>query len=342
MKTNRLTLAGLFASILILLTSCSDNNDTSTKIKSSGSESKKSKDKSGTGNWEGKLVAEYSGDIRYYNLHSNEDAVVLKEAGQPFVTSSGEVMTITGKFPKANYLVQLSDAGFNNNKKLLDLSEGWFGGKIYGLKQSPDGKYIAAGITSYSDYKIDEDAVVVFDMDGNIVTKFELKYQPDWTPDGRLVMCGSLMSESADGKVYTKSDPGIYISSKDLMSLTRIDPGFDDPAPVNAAVSPAGDKIAFVKNHHLWVMDLDGKNARQLTAPGGDNEESYPTWSPDGKHIACWVYKTFEKSYYTAIAIIPADTNEPIKLSNEAEVWPKDKDGFRLSGGAHQFSWVKE
>ena len=337
MKTKQLLICGIVF-MTMLFHSCSDEPSSvkNPEIKSS----KKSGSKSNA-SWEGILVTEYAGDIRNFNLETNEETTVYKEAGQPFVTNKGEVITISGKFPKANYLVQISDAEFNNNKQLLDLSDGWIGGKIYGLKMSPDGKNLAAGITSYSGYKIEKDAVVVFDIEGNVISRFEEKYQPDWTPDGRLVMSGSLMSESADGKVYSKT-PGIYISSKDFSSVLRIDPGFDDPAPVNVSVSPDGKKIAFVKNQHVWVMDIDGQNVQQLTASGGDNQESFPTWSPDGRYIACWVYKTFEESYYTAIAIVPADAEVPVKLTNEAPVWPKDEKGFRISGGAHQFSWIRK
>lgn len=305
-------------------------------------EKRESSDPSTKIKWAGKLVTEYSGDIRYYDFKTKEETVVYKEAGQPSVTTDGDVLTISGKFPKANYLIQRADPEFNNNKALVDLSDGWIGGHIYGVKMSPDGEHIAAGITSYGDYKINEDAVVVFDLEGKIVAQFEKKYQSDWTPDGKLVMTGSLLSGSSDDKVYTKGEAGIFISKKDFSSLKRIDPGFDDPAPVNVAVSPDGDQLAFVKNSHVWIMDIDGENARQVTASGGDNMESFPTWSPDGKYIACWSFKTFERSYYTAIAIIPADTKKPVKLTNEAPVWPRDEDGKRISGGSHQFSWVRK
>jgi|GEM_PF-4416100 len=303
--------------------------------------SKKSKAK-----WKGKLVTEYAGDIRYYNFGSKEETTVFKEARQPSVTGDGDVLTVSSKFPKANYLIQLADPEFNNAKVLLDLSDNWIGGYIYGLKMSPDGEHLAVGVTSYgagySNYKITNDAVLIFDMSGEIVARFENKYQPDWTPDGRVVMAGSLLSESVDDKVQTKEEAGIFISKKDFSGLKRIDPGFDNPAPTNVAVSPDGEQIAFIKNSHVWVMNVDGSDARQVTASGGDNVESFPTWSPDGKFIACWSYKTFEKSYYTAIAIVPANTTKPVKLTNDAPVWPRDDEGGRISGGAHQFSWVKE
>lgn len=340
MKTKQLLFCGIMSFMIMAISSCSDDSSSGEKT-----EKKSSSKKSGKKNrksWDGILVTEYSGDIRYFDLETKEETTVYKEAGQPFVTADGNILTISDKFPKANYLVQVADPEFNNIKPVLDLSDGWFGGKIYGIKLSPDGKHLAAGITSYSDYKIDKDAVVIFDLDGNIIARFDEKYQPDWTPDGRLVMSGSLMSESSDSKVYTKSGAGIFISNKDFSSIKRMDPGFDDPAPVNISVSPDGDRIAFIKNHHVWVMDIDGENAKQLTASGGDNQESFPAWSPDGKYIACWVYKTFEKSYYTAIAIVPADSDEPVKLTDDAPVWPKDDEGYRVSGGAHQFSWIRK
>jgi Tol biopolymer transport system component len=331
MKTNYYL---LFCLCTALIVSCSDSQP--------GKKAATTAEKQNTGaNWTGKLVYEYTGDIAYYDFSTKKESIVFKEAGQPFVTANKQVITVRGKFPKANYVIETADPDFNNNKVLLDLSDGWFGGKIYGLKMSPDNKMIAAGITSYNGYKINTDAVVVFDLSGNIVARFDNKYQPDWTPRGELVMAGSLMSESADGKVYTNDEAGIFISS-DLKTLKRIDPGFDDPAPVNVAVSADGKRVAFIKNNHVWVMNMNGSDVKQLTAAGGDNEESFPAWSPDGKYIACWTYKTFEKSYYTAIAIVPSDASQPVQLENNATVWPRDNKNDRVSGGAHQLNWVKE
>ena len=79
--------------------------------------------------------------------------------------------------------------------------------------------------------------------------------------------------------------------------------------------------------------------ATQLTASDNDNEESFPTWSPDGKYIAVWSYKTFELSFYTAIAIVPSESAQPIVLKNDADIWPRDQQGYRLSGGRGNISW---
>jgi TolB protein len=56
------------------------------------------------------------------------------------------------------------------------------------------------------------------------------------------------------------------------------------------AWSPDGKKIAFVSNrdgsqHHIYVMDADGGNVKQLTK-GADRFCYAPSWSPDGTKIA--------------------------------------------------------
>lgn len=294
--------------------------------------------------WKGKLITEYAGDLRYYDFESNEETTVFKEAGMPSVTEDGEVITTSSKFPAHANLIQVADPEFNNVKTLLDLHDGWIGGSLNGYEVSPDGRYIAVSLTSWSGYKIEKNGTYVFDKSGDIVAQFENKYQPDWTPDGRLVLTGAYIGASSDEKISTDKDgeQGIFLSGKDFSSLRRIDPGFDNPPPANAAVSPDGERVAFIKNNHVWVMDMDGENAHPLTASGGDNVESFPCWSPDGKFIACWSFKTFEKSYYTAAAIVPSNAKKPVKLTNDAPVWARDSEGDRVSGGSHRIAWVEE
>src|SRR6266850_8159698 len=58
-------------------------------------------------------------------------------------------------------------------------------------------------------------------------------------------------------------------------------------------VSPDGKTVVFAvaisdlgrakKTAHIWTMDVDGKNLRQLTT--GEKSESSPSFSPDGKQI---------------------------------------------------------
>ncbi len=63
-----------------------------------------------------------------------------------------------------------------------------------------------------------------------------------------------------------------------------------DKGEFQAAISPDGSKIAFVRgapatqDQDIWVMNADGTGARRLTT--NDKAEWDPTWSPDGSKIA--------------------------------------------------------
>lgn len=57
----------------------------------------------------------------------------------------------------------------------------------------------------------------------------------------------------------------------------------DNPSP-----SPDGRSFVYVSDAgnsmHLWIMNTDGTNARQVTS--GPQTDLFPAWSPDGGHIA--------------------------------------------------------
>src|SRR5258707_8918232 len=71
-------------------------------------------------------------------------------------------------------------------------------------------------------------------------------------------------------------------------------------------VAPDGKTVIFVvttsdlarakRNSHIWAMDTDGKNLRQLTT--SDKSESSPTFSPDGKQILFVSSKDGSANFY--------------------------------------------
>jgi len=61
---------------------------------------------------------------------------------------------------------------------------------------------------------------------------------------------------------------------------------------------------------HIWMMDIDGKNSRQLT--NGDKSESSPAFSPDGK----WISFISSKDGSPNIYLLPSAGGEAKRLTN--------------------------
>jgi Tol biopolymer transport system component len=96
-------------------------------------------------------------------------------------------------------------------------------------------------------------------------------------------------SETAapDGKiVFTRrSDPefkrsSLFLVAADGSGLRRF---VRDAA--DAAVSPDGRRLAFVRGDAIWRMGRDGSHQEQLTRPPAEIADSEPAWSADGRTI---------------------------------------------------------
>jgi hypothetical protein len=115
-----------------------------------------------------------------------------------------------------------------------------------------------------------------------------------WTRDNRLLF----------------TDDGIYLTDPgDLQNATQISPILSDSISLN----PAGDKIAYASQGHIWTMGITGDNVQQITA-SKNATEFRPRWSPDGKYI---VFKsgftsivggsTATNGTLYLLAVVPAD-----------------------------------
>ena len=94
-----------------------------------------------------------------------------------------------------------------------------------------------------------------------------------WTADGKWIYFG----------LFGKGEPRMGRISPDGSHFEEVGKGIDP------AVSPGGKTVAFARalpdGHHLFCMDADGSNVRQLTAKGNAYAGVHCTWAPDGKTI---------------------------------------------------------
>ncbi|MBB6611660.1 PD40 domain-containing protein [Pontibacter sp. Tf4] len=297
-----------------------------------------SKDSDGPGGgnngWSGKLIHDWSSSVREYDFSSKADPELFT-GRMPNRMPNGSTLHTSSVFER----LEMTNASSSQKTVVYDARETT---AVYSPQLSPDGTMIAFThnkVYEPSKYPVKRGTVIV-DLQGNYIAGIPDMYSAVWLPDGRLVVAGD---HSSDG--YVPSTPsakaGLYIATINgtTATLTNINPQLANPTPLLPSVSPDGKRVAFMLNKHIWTMNIDGSNLKQLTASDNDNEESFTTWSPDGKHIAVWTYKTFENSYYTAVAIVPSDAAQPIVLKNDANIWPRDKDGYRISGGRGNMSW---
>ena len=144
---------------------------------------------------------------------------------------------------------------------------------------SPDGKWIAFisnRRTSYEIYKINAKG-------GNprLLTPLRDRnsFGPGWSPDSQWIAFFSVSKQEGN------RDPRIYVVSADGKQKRQL----ENALRSGPTWSPAGDEIAFptsraVKTTHIYLMNADGGNARQLTR--GANWHGDPAWSPNGRWIA--------------------------------------------------------
>lgn len=151
---------------------------------------------------------------------------------------------------------------------------------------SPDGKQIV-----YEQYNSLNGrqyfSIAIMNSDGSKIRNLTSPdtgsdYYPSFSPDGKQVLFSRYQGKNRSINV-------LNLESGEIRQISDI--GARSPR-----YSPNGEQITFIFNpsgnnpnkHHLWIMDAEGNNARQLIPTAEDPMNiihSRPRWSPDGKQI---------------------------------------------------------
>ncbi len=132
----------------------------------------------------------------------------------------------------------------------------------------------------------------------------EEERSPVFAPDGESVLFVSDAGGQCDVWRAEKADKAKYWFQNTKFKLSKVTT--DGAHKQNLTFSPDGSKVAFLKNRgDLWVMDADGKNAKQLL--GSFSAIEYD-WSPDGK----WMVVSMEDADFNRdVYIVTLDGSRP-------------------------------
>ena len=107
------------------------------------------------------------------------------------------------------------------------------------------------------------------------------EYRASWSPDGMKIAFPSI--RDGNSEIHAMDADG-----NNLIRLTK-----HGPHDVSPSWSPDGSKIAFVSGPaglhfhplHIFVMNVDGKGLRNLTADTDLTDSFSPSWWPDGMKV---------------------------------------------------------
>jgi hypothetical protein len=196
-----------------------------------------------------------------------------------------------------------------------DKTGGGYDTEIYTLTNLSDGKIISrfekeSGYANHTFPRLShdvrliavpptfDDGLMVLDLQGKIlhhISGFQGKPidkgNVNWMPDNSLIF-------SIGNKICRTSTD--FTQAWVIRELSFA--GWKD-----LTVSRDGTKMAFIAGNHIWMMNADGSNLRQVTT--SDHVEGPPEFSPDGKWLVLGTdYRTTGPfGHIWELIIIPAD-----------------------------------
>lgn len=220
-------------------------------------------------------VAENTLQIRYYDLVTGKDHLVLSDESYKFWFSwspdQKQILFQSGFHPPSSHIYRVDITGENLQPIVTDTTaRNWM------PDWSPDGQQI-----TYCSDRSGVFTLYVMDADSSNlkqITEIDSS-SPRWSPDGKRIAFQAYVDDNFEIFV-------VHADGSNLVNLTN-HPASD----MTPSWSPDGNQLSFTSDRDsneakgdIFIMNTNGTNFVNLTQNAA--EDNHATWSPDGHKLA--------------------------------------------------------